>query len=191
MQIELIQLKNLARTFSGYSFRQAVRDEGQGVRVVHISDFEGLYIEPKALKRTTLQIPESQLLESGDVILSSRGYFKAVVFNSRLPAVASASVLVIRLQTDTIMPEYLAVCLNSAKLQNSLDQTARGSMMRSLRLGDLLELEIPVVGLDKQKLLVKLIMNFEKQSVLLKNRQRVLDGIQTAMVQKQLQGEKQ
>ena len=158
---------------------------------MHISDLGGLYVDPKALKRTTLKVPESQLLQFGDVILSSRGYFKAVVFNSRLSAVASLSVFVIRLQTNSILPEYLAICLNSAEIQNFLEQAAKGSIMRSLRLRDLIEMKIPVIGLDKQKMLVKLAGNLERQNLLLETRREILNSICRAATQKQLQGAEQ
>ena len=189
--MERVKLKSLANTASGYSFRQAVRDEGKGVRVVHISDFDGLYINPRVLKRTSLPIPESHLLEPGNVILSSRGSFRAVVFNSRLSAVASFSVFVIRITTNEVLSEYLAICLNSARLQNSLRQAARGSIMSSIRLKELRELEIPVIDLNKQEAAIKLTVNLEKQGNLLKSKQHILDGIHNAAIQKQLQGVKQ
>ena len=183
-----IKLKNITKTTSGYSFRQAVRDEGRGVRVVHISDFKGLYIDMETLKRTTLKMPSSQLLKAGDVILSSRGYFKAVVFKSKLATVASLSAFVIRPQSDKVLPEYLAICLNSAKIQNYLEQIARGSIMRSIRLKDLLEVEIPIIDLEEQKTIVKLIVNLEEQSYLLENKQQLLSEIHHGAIQKQLQG---
>ena len=186
--MEQVQLKSVARISAGYSFRQAIHDEGRGMRVIHISDFEGLYINPKSLKRTTLQIPESQLLESGDVILSSRGSFRAVIWSSKLPAVASFSVFVIRIQVAEILPEYLAICLNSAKIQNLLGQVAKGSIMSSIRLKDLGKLEVPIIDLDRQKAVIKLTVNLEKQGNLLKSKQHILNGIHDAMIQKQLRG---
>ncbi len=121
-----VKLKNITKITAGYSFRQAVPDEGKGVRVVHISDFRRLYINTETLKRTTLKISSSHLLRAGDIILSSRGYFKAVVFKSQLATVASLSVFVVRPQSDTVLPEYLAICLNSAKIQKLLRTKRQG-----------------------------------------------------------------
>ncbi len=60
--------------------------------------------------------------------------------------------------------------------------------MRSIRLKDLLEVEIPIINLEEQRTIVKLIVNLEEQSHLLENKQQLLSKIHYGAIQKQLQG---
>lgn len=182
------KLNQLAQIFSGYSFRQAILDEEKGIRVIHINNLDGLYVGFKNLKKTTLKIPQSQMLQPDDIILSSRGYFRAAVFQSKSPAVAAVSMFVIRLRGNQVSPEYVAIYLNSDRVQNYLKQMAKGSVMSSIRLKDLSEIEIPAIPMDQQKRLADLMVNLEKIDNLLANKRAIIHNVNYAAVEKQLWG---
>ena len=98
------------------------------------------------------------------------------------------SVFVIRPKTNELLPEYLAICLNSAKIQHLLRQTARGVVISGIRLNDLSDLLIPIVNLDRQKAIIKLTLNIERQENLLGAKQSILNSIQYTTIQKELAG---
>lgn len=103
-------------------------------------------------------ISERHLLKSGDLVFSAKGWknFAAVYDNSRFPAVASTSFLVISLIVDYIQPKFLAWWLNSTEVQEFLKGIAKGTSIPSITKAQMEELKVPILPLDVQDALVRL-----------------------------------
>lgn len=98
------------------------------------------------------------LLKKGDVLFSAKGTknFAACYENEEMPAVASTSFFVIRLNDKNVLPGYLTWFLNHPITQNILKGQARGSSIASISKAVLSELEIPVPNIQKQELILKI-----------------------------------
>jgi len=98
------------------------------------------------------------LLLPGDVLFAAKGAknFAAVYEIHNVPAVASTSFFVIRLQDETVLPEYLAWFMNHPDTQAFLKANAYGTAMASISKAFLMEMEIPIPSLQIQLKILKI-----------------------------------
>lgn len=183
-----IKLGEVVEIQTGYSFRGAVVDAGSGVAVIQAKDINALYVSDDDLPRVLQQFPATRLISDGDVLLTSRGSFRSSVAKFDNPAVASSSLFSIRLNTNAYTPEFLALYLNSARAQVYLVQSAKGATIQSVNVTDLINLPMPIVSLEKQKLLVELRQNVENQGTLLRSKLDIVNQIYTSTINKTLEG---
>jgi restriction endonuclease S subunit len=101
---------------------------------------------------------DKHLLRKGDVLFAAKGTknFAAWYENDNIPAVASTSFFVIRLQDKNVLPGYLSWFLNHPETQSFLKAFARGTSIASISKAVLTELEIPVPTIQKQELILQL-----------------------------------
>ena len=114
---------------------------------------ETLYPDLEAKSRI-----EKHLLKKGDVLFAAKGTknFAAWYENDEMPAVASTSFFVIRLNDQNVLPGYLTWFLNHPGTQSLLKGQARGSSIASISKAVLSELEIPVPDIQKQELVLRI-----------------------------------
>ncbi len=119
-------------------------------------------------------ISEKHLLQNGDIIFAAKGTknFAALYESKNLPAVASTSFFVIRLNEDfqdKILPEYLTWYLNRTSSQNYLKSQAVGSSIASISKSVLEELELSIPDLNTQRAILNIthLRNSEKNLKLL------------------------
>lgn len=183
-----IKLGEVAEIQSGYSFRGAVGNDGTGTMVVQARDISGLIIGADLLPRVQQDFPKAKLLHEGDMLLTSRGSFRAGVARFDVPAVASSSLFTLRLRDKSYLPEFLALYLNSGQAQSYMTQSAKGATIQSLSISDLAGLSIPVLPIERQKLLVSLQQNVETQTALLRSKLNVVNEIYISAINKSLKG---
>jgi len=183
-----ILLNEIANIHAGYSFRSAILDAGSGVGVIQAKDVAELYLKLSTSPKVRQDFPSARLLGMGDVVLTTRGSFRASVVNLNIKAIASSSLHVIRLKTDEYLPEFVALFLNSPQAQNYLNQSAKGATIKSVSATDLGMTRIPIVALEDQKLLVKLQQNVERQSKLLESKASIINKVYNNTISKSLQG---
>lgn len=183
-----IRLGQIAEIQSGYSFRGAVKDEGRGTAVVQARDITSLYCSGDGLPQVNQPLATSRLLQNGDILLTSRGSFRASVAKLDGPTVASSSLYVLRITDNIILPEFLALYLNSPAAQAYFKQNAKGATIQSVSVSDIAALAMPVVPLNRQKLLADLQQNIEQQGALLRNKLGVIEEIYASAFNNSLKG---
>ncbi len=111
---------------------------------------------------------EKHLLKKGDVLFAAKGSknFAAWYEKDKIPAVASTSFFVIRINDKNVLPGYLTWFLNHPDIQAFLKRQAKGSSIASISKAVLSELEIPIPTIQKQELILKIFK--------LRNRERSL-----------------
>jgi restriction endonuclease S subunit len=129
----------------------------------------------------TEDISEKHLLKDGDVLFAAKGTknFAAVYQHHDKPAVASTSFFVIRLTDDKVLPEYLTWFLNNPSAQRLLKGKALGTSIPSISKQVLEELELPVPGIETQKVIL--------QITKLRNQERALKQEIETLREKQIQ----
>jgi restriction endonuclease S subunit len=184
-----IKLGKIAEIQSGYSFRGAVKDEGRGTAVVQARDITSLYVSSDALPQVKQPLSDGRLLRDGDVLLTSRGSFRAGVARlNAVPTVASSSLYVLRVTDESILPEFLALYLNSPTAQTYFKQNAKGATIQSVSVSDIAAFAIPIMPLNQQRLLVDLQQNVEQQGMLLRSKLGFIEGIYSSAINSSLKG---
>lgn len=104
------------------------------------------------------EVSDKHLLNGGDVLFAAKGIknFATVHESHNLPAVASTSFLVLRINQQVVLPEYLAWFLNLDETLTHLRAKAKGTSIPSITKADMMALEIPVIPMERQQLIVHL-----------------------------------
>ncbi len=127
---------------------------------------------------------EKHLLKSGDILFAAKGTknFAACYENENIPAVASTSFFVIRLQTEEILPGYLTWFLNHPNTQYLLKGKAIGTSIASISKTVLEDLEIFIPNLKTQKAVLNItqLRNTEKKL------QKQIETLREKQIQQQI-----
>lgn len=143
----------------GHSFRQ---------KPVCIENGNALVIQPKDVTSDgmlkveipcLIDFPAGTNLNKGDVLLINRGRFTACAFQDNLgkPCVATSAFMILTSNDPAqLLPDYLALFLNSTGGQTILRRLNETTTIPFISLGNLESIEIPVPPLDMQQKLVAL-----------------------------------
>lgn len=173
-------LREICEIRSGYTMRQSIDQYVSGeIKVIHakhLADINGLTLP------TINKLSSDHYLVDGDILLSAKGSFVAIVFNKSIgKAVATSSIMILRPKNNSISPEYVVTYLNSAVGQSSLKQISSGAYIKTLTKSELENLEIPIPSLDIQEIIVKLSKNISNQKIISNKKgeaqQRLLNSI--------------
>lgn len=172
-------LKEIADVVSGYTFRTALEEDESGdTFVFQARDVTDVFDrDPRDLTQISFQGPRtSAMIRKDDVLVTARGYFKAGAIHLDMHnTIAASSVYVIRLRDATILPDYLAIYLNSEQCQKHLDIKTIGSTVSTLLKKDLEMLPILIPDVQTQEKLIALKKNIAKLRMLYFNKQLTVD----------------
>lgn len=134
-----IPLHRLITLRGGFAFRTAIPEVlNGGAWAVQLRDFrQGQGPNWKTIIETKLprELSEQEWLESGDILIASRGarFFAALMEDVPPRTVASGQFMIIKVKdADVLDPAFLAWQLNQAPAQAWFDGNARGAVLRSL-----------------------------------------------------------
>ncbi len=118
-------------------------------------------------------------LEKGDLLFIAKGMhnFAAHVDKQLARTVAAANFLVIRVNIENVLPEYLAWCINQGPAQAFLKENAKGSYIPSISKRVLSELQIPLPSLELQQKIIRTqqLMNLENELIAqIQNRRKIM-----------------
>ncbi len=177
------KLKDLAKIFSGYSFRGSIESDLRGdilvLQAKNIAANKDITSTENLMPISGRGIRNPYFLKNGDITIvakgSGRGAFKAAIFTANDSKVMpSSSVCVISLKDEVVLAQYVCLFLNSEVGQRALEQIAiGGSQIRNLAVKSLAELEIPVPSMDKQKSLIALAENIKEQEELIMRKKEI------------------
>lgn len=177
--INQIQLEKISTIFAGHAFRTALQKEPDGnICVLQAKNVrEGLDINLQTLPCIQMNYDGERILQGNDVILSSRGFFKAAVFDSDIKTIAAASTYILRCNISKILPEYLAIYLNSKKGQNQLAKYGTSTTIKSILVKDLQNITISLPSRESQKIIVDLYKCKNKHKKLLNKKELLHEQI--------------
>jgi hypothetical protein len=167
-------LNQVARVQIGYQSRGRVEPDPQGrYQLIQIKDLDdkgrlraqGVYrITPEGLN------PERYQVNHGDVLFLSRGNrnFATLVDVNLQDTIAAGYFFILKTDSATVLPQYLAWYINSAPAQQFIQSVARrGTYMPVVPKSALEELPIDVPPLRVQKTIVELDNLTKKERTLL------------------------
>ena len=153
-----MKIKELCDIRIGHSFRQRLTTESDGnVMVIQPKNIspEGLItFGPEEPVRRDVSAPKP--LQLDDILLVNRGRFSATVFD--LPEsgtwIVPASILVLTLRGELLLPKYLACFFNSSNGQELFRRHCEQSTIPFISAKNLSDIDIPIPSLDRQKPLI-------------------------------------
>lgn len=181
-----IKLKSAVTVISGYSFRQALKEDVTGkVFVVQAKNvIPGKPIESNTgLSRVSFEgKTQAASVRDGDVLLVARGSdsggFKATMVKGDLQnVIVASSVYILRPKIELVSSGYLALYFNSEVGQEALRRIASGSSILTLLMKELQELPVVLPALSTQETLASLYQNITSQLELIIKHETMLRGV--------------
>jgi hypothetical protein len=184
-----IVLRQLAQVQIGYQARRRIEPDPRGVcRVIQIKDLNDQgELHTEGLCRIT---PESNYgryqVHLGDVLFLSRGNRNfATPLNVILAnTIAAGYFFILKLDSPTVLPDYLAWYINSAPAQQFIKNVARGTHMPVVPKSAFEDLEVDVPTLRTQQTIVALDkLSKKERSLLQKLEQRRSELVRASCLQ--------
>lgn len=174
-----LRIKDITEVIAGYTFRTAIRNyNGGDMNVVQAKDIlHNNQVNCQNLPKVTIEnLRSSATLEQNDVLLSCRGAFRAGVLTKNLKnAIGSASLYILRIKSDKVLPEYLSIYLNSNAGQQQIQQILSGTIIKTILRRELENLPVIIPSIQKQKQIIEIYKNWQKREELL-NRKITLNN---------------
>ena len=156
-ELEKIKLKDVADIFRGKSVLKDDVQPGK-VRVLNISNMEDgeLHFEGMDTINEEERKVKRYQLETNDILLTCRGTMNKVgIFpETKHVVIASANIIVVRIR-EKVWPLYLKIFFDSPIGQLLIQGFQRGTTVMNINPGDIGELEIPLLPLDRQQQLAR------------------------------------
>lgn len=175
MQIK--PLNEISEIIAGYTFREALKQDFNGETHVLLAkniNVDGTVNYPELIRINFVAPRTNTFVAKDDVLLSSRGIFRAGVFGKEAKnIIAASSLFILRIKDSNVIPEYLAIYLNSEIGQNSIQKILTGSTIKTVLRGALEDLSIPIPLLNVQEMIIEISVNWQKREKLL-NRKKNL-----------------
>ena len=151
-------LCDIAEIRAGYPFRESVPDMPDGLcQVIQPKDvFGGGIIDKVALRCTPERLKPDYLLKNGQLLLSSRGEFKAALYKGKEKSLASNLLFVLSVRKKEFLPEYLVFYLNSKSGQAQMASRKNPGTLQAIVRSGIEGLDIPLLPLKRQKLLAEM-----------------------------------
>lgn len=179
-----LQLNKIAEIISGMAFRSNDADPKGSIPVINascimagstLSDFSRL---PRI---NDLPMRSPAIVQDNDLLMVSRSVpgnpFKTSLVKTDSPIVATSSLYIIRVKDNSISPEYLNYFFNSKQFQQEVIEKARGSTIAHISRNILGEIEIPIPHLNKQKAIIDLNNNIQKQNQINERKKQLKEQI--------------
>ena len=144
---------------SGFSFRNKIEnDENGDLLVVQMKDLRDSYsvIGNNLTKVSSELVGRSYTLEKGDVLFIAKGSNNySLEFNLNLPnVIASSAFFVLRPDTATVAPGYLAWYLNQVDAQRYFKQNTAGTYIPNINIGTVENISIEIPSMEIQRKIV-------------------------------------
>jgi restriction endonuclease S subunit len=151
------KLTDLVEIRSGYTFRVAIDTFPTGdTEVIQVGDID---IHSNVSAKTKIDFTGSpdHFLRYGDVLLSARGFSKAVVYRSDHKAVAASSLFVLRVKSQKTDPSFIAMFFNSIHGRKEMMRLSANSSVQTITKENLGQIGLPELPISEQNKLSRLI----------------------------------
>lgn len=183
-------LKDIAEVIAGYSFRTALRGkDNASLFVLQAKNIlENSIVDEENLDGIDFENYRSKaVVKKGDVVISSRGSFRAgSVSLEAKDIIAASSVYILRLKKETVLPEYLAIYLNSLEGQRQLIESATGAAIKAILKKDLENISVVVPSIEKQEKIIRLYHTSKKLQKALAKKMNLISNINEIAINKLL-----
>jgi restriction endonuclease S subunit len=183
----LKKLGDIAVISSGHTFRSRIDEDLNGnYTVIQVKDFdEDDRIVSEGLLKTKIESVNSKFLaKSGDILFRSRGNStRASLVNDSIGqhCVVASPILIIRIDTNNFLPEYVQLVINHSSSQRYFSRAGQGSFVNMIDKETLANLMIPSKSIADQKNVIELSQLIQTEKTLMNQiaskRQTLLEGV--------------
>jgi hypothetical protein len=160
--LQKVKLKDVAEVFRGKSILKKDTSCGS-IAVLNISNLENGEIDYQNMDTIAAEERKVKRFEllTGDVVLSCRGtIIKSAVFAAQnRTVIASANLIVIRPKAK-VTGKFIHIFLESPMGLAMIKSFQRGTTVMNINFADIMEIEIPLLSIEKQEELIK---NYESE----------------------------
>jgi len=176
MQIE--KLQNIVSITVGHTLQKSVSSHtGTDFYLLRTSDIPSdfMFVEMSDKKAISIDVPQQNaFVDHGDILITARSSQGASINCSVFDVMtdrgvlATSSLFIMRVTNNKIvLPEYIAIYLNSTDGQQQLKRIATQGTIQSISIKQLKELEIPIPSMEAQGDICELAQNILEQKELL------------------------
>jgi hypothetical protein len=156
-----MQLSTIATITSGHPFRGSIPEKtGSDIRVVQMKDISPHWTVNwrSTVESEPVALGPPNWLRQGDILVAGRGNrnYAVLIDNPPSRALASPHFFVITVNTDAVLPEFLAWQLNQEPAQRYLTGESEGTLTKSIRRKALDATPIAVPSMQKQRQIIGL-----------------------------------
>ena len=178
------KLMDLVEIRSGYTFRTAIDSFPEGdTEVIQVSDLD-LHFNFSTKSKIDFSGNAEHLLRYGDILVSARGFSKAVVFRSNSKAVASSSLFVLRVKSEQIDPSFIAMFFNSIHGIKAMLRLSTNSSVQTITKENLGQIKLPELPVNEQNNLSRLIEAIDDYKSITELKELYLDQIRENAINK-------
>lgn len=119
-------------------------------------DANGEYLGLEPMYADGADLRSVNFLRRGEILFSTKGKIFATVWQDQMAnTIASGTFLILRVTDDSVLPEYLALYLNSSKAKRYYDLHVKAATVNHIGRKQLELMEIKIPTIEQQKLLVE------------------------------------
>jgi len=157
-----MKLKNLTKIYTGYSFREQIKNEPDGsIKVIQMKDVnkhKGILFDKLIRISNFNPRNDHYYLKPGDIIFVNKGYnlhaYSIPITIGK--AIAINSFLIIKVVSQKIISEYLTWFLNSQRVQQYFQSVSAGTNIPNVSISALENIDVIVPPIDQQKLIARI-----------------------------------
>jgi type I restriction enzyme, S subunit len=145
--------------------------------------FNGVVNWEKCLRVPELRYTESPeiMVQEKNILMTKDGTIGKLAFVDKLPERATLASGVFRIESKTILPEFLFCYFQSKEFKELVISRTEGSVIPHLYQRDIEELEVPVPPIKEQKKIAEILFNLDSKVKLNQQMNRTLETIGEAI----------
>ncbi|CAH0320279.1 N-6 DNA methylase [Priestia megaterium] len=159
-------LKKIAQLSRGVNLppKNSINQEENGYKVIQLKDVENGNINLEDIESIPVHNAERYMLQSGDIIIASRGTaFKVAIIPEHNETLVLSNMFIrIRIVDKLYMPEYIKAFLESPVGRAFLEGMQKGGTVKALTTSDIEDIEFPDLELKEQKEVVQIVKDTEQ-----------------------------
>lgn len=170
--MNLLRISAFSDIILGYNFRSAIEEDENGnayiIQAKNIIQGENIHNREWLTRISFPWARTGAFLERHDILIVSRGTgvgsFRATIFDmDDSNVIASGSLIIIRVKSPAIIPEYVCLYLNSDEGRKKIIETLSWWTIHTISPGKFREIGIPIIPAEKQHILSNLHQNLLTQ----------------------------
>lgn len=190
MNSKQTRIENCADILPGYSLKARAEHEPEGsYQVIMAKHVKGCapynYTNDDKLRMSPKSKAEKYKVRQGDILFISRGTRNCAAVIESIPenTIASGTFYIVR-PHDSVLPAYLAWCLNQPQIQSQISQIRTGAGTPIVQRANFKNIKIPLPSLGKQKQIGELATLMAQELQLRKQLVETTETYQKALGQK-------
>lgn len=162
--MQILQLRDIADIQIGLVLSRKETNESTGIKYKKLSlkaiNENGIISQKELEEFNSIEVLNGNVLTKKNDIVTKlfTPLNPCLISNEYENLLIPAQLAVIRLKTDKVLPEYLRAYLSQDRINKKLTIEETGGLLRSLRIGSIATIAIPILPIKKQEIISEIYM---------------------------------